>query len=134
MDYSGKRPLLTDPRSGKTRPVELFVTVLSVSHFVYAEATLTQRLEAVCSSVVRCFQALGGVPRSLVPDNMTTVVGSPNPKDVTKINETFQQLADHYLAGAVGEGSRGDGGTLRLPSDCRYAFARDYWRQMVSYR
>ena len=96
MDYSGKRPLLTDPRSGKTRPVELFVAVLGVSHFVYAEATLTQRLEAVCSSVVRCFQALGGVPRTLVPDNMKTVVVSPNPKDVPKINETFQQLADHY--------------------------------------
>ena len=77
-------------------PGELFVAVLGVSHFVYAEATLTQRLEAVCSSVVRCFQALGGVLRSLVPDNMKTVVGSPNPKDVPKINETFQQLADHY--------------------------------------
>ena len=38
IDFSGKRPQLTDPRTGKAIPVELFVAVLGASGYTYAEA------------------------------------------------------------------------------------------------
>ena len=41
IDFSGKRPRLVDRRTGKLRPVELFVSVLGASSFTYAEATET---------------------------------------------------------------------------------------------
>ena len=39
IDFSGKRPELTDPRTGTTKPVELFVAALGASGYTYAEAT-----------------------------------------------------------------------------------------------
>ena len=44
IDFSGKRPELTDPRTGTTKPVELFVAALGASGYTYAEATPSQKL------------------------------------------------------------------------------------------
>ncbi len=96
VDYSGKRPSIVDPRTGKSREVELFVATLGASHYTFVEATLTQQLKDVCGSLRRCFEFLGGTPRVLVPDNMKTAVTAINRGDVAKINATFQELADHY--------------------------------------
>ncbi len=101
IDYSGKRPSLIDPSTGKAREVELFVAALGASHYVYAEATLTQKQKDVCMSLRRCLEALGGVPRMVVPDNMKTAVARVHRGDVPKINAKFQELADHYDCAVV---------------------------------
>jgi transposase len=43
VDYSGKRPSVTDPKTGERVCVELFVGVLGASSYTYAEATQTLR-------------------------------------------------------------------------------------------
>ncbi len=101
IDYSGKRPSLIDPSTGKAREVELFVAALGASHYVYAEATLTQKQKDVCMSLRRCLEALRDVPPMVVPDNMKTAVARVHRGDVSKINAKFQELADHYDCAVV---------------------------------
>jgi len=44
VDYSGKRPCITDPATGVQRPVELWVSCVGVSRKAFAYATLSQKL------------------------------------------------------------------------------------------
>ena len=63
VDYSGKRPCITDATTGEKIPVELFVAVLGASSFTYAEATLTQKGRG--ASHVRAMEYWGGAPMLL---------------------------------------------------------------------
>jgi transposase len=58
VDYSGKRPSVTDPQTGERVPVELFVGVLGASSYTYAQATQTQRIADFVGSHVRMFERL----------------------------------------------------------------------------
>jgi len=44
IDYSGKKPFYLDPVTGQKHYVELFVAVLGVSSYLYAEVTETQKV------------------------------------------------------------------------------------------
>src|SRR5690606_7758748 len=45
VDFSGKRPTVTDPVTGELVPVELFVAVMGASNLTYVEAVRTQKVE-----------------------------------------------------------------------------------------
>ena len=53
----------------------MFVAVLGASSFSYAEATWTQSLSDWIAAHVRALEAIGGVPRLLVPDNTKVCIG-----------------------------------------------------------
>ena len=44
VDYSGKKPVIVDRKTGEIKPVELFVMVWGASHYIYAEAQESQAL------------------------------------------------------------------------------------------
>src|SRR5690606_14858267 len=44
VDYSGKRPCITDPKTLERRPVELWVSCIGVSRKAFAYATPSQKL------------------------------------------------------------------------------------------
>ena len=48
--------------------------MLGASNFTYAEATWTQGLADWIGAHTRAFEAIGGVPRLVVPDNAKTAV------------------------------------------------------------
>jgi transposase len=56
------------------RPLVCFVLVLSWSRAVYARFALDQSLESFLRGHVEAFEALGGVPRTLLYDNLKSVV------------------------------------------------------------
>ncbi len=75
VDYSGKRvPVIIDPLTGEIREAEIFVGVLGASNLTYAEATWTQTLPDWIGAHVRAFEAIGGVPELVVPDNARTAI------------------------------------------------------------
>ena len=43
---------------------------MGVSGRLYAEATLTQKIDDWCASHVRCFEDMGCVPQVVVPDDV----------------------------------------------------------------
>jgi transposase len=68
VDYSGKKPRLTDPRTGEVQEVDLFVMVLGASNYTYAEALRSQSLPDFVGATIRGFEFFGGVPEVIVPD------------------------------------------------------------------
>jgi transposase len=67
VDFSGKRPVITDPTTGELIAVELFVGVLGASSYVRAEACPTQDLTAWITVHVRMVECWGGAPPSSSP-------------------------------------------------------------------
>jgi transposase len=75
VDYAGDTvPVIIDRLTGKIRPAQLFVAVMGASNFTYAEASWTQALADWIGAHTRAFEAIGGVPNLLVPDNTKVAV------------------------------------------------------------
>jgi len=96
VDYSGKRPSITDPETGAKTPVELWVGVLGSSRMTFVYCTATQQLPDWIEAHVRAFEFFGVLPQRLVPDNLKSAVTRISRKDGHYINPTYQAFADHY--------------------------------------
>jgi transposase len=77
------------------RALSCFVLVLSWSRAVYARFTLDQTMESFQRGHVEAFSALGGVPRTILYDNLKSVV-LERAGDHIRFNESMLLLAGHY--------------------------------------
>lgn len=96
VDYSGKRPFLTDPVTNERRYVELWVGVVGASRKMFAIATYTQQLPDFIEANVKALEYFGALPNSLVPDNLKAAVSNVSWRDGHVINPSYQAMADHY--------------------------------------
>ena len=97
IDFSGKRPQLTNPRTGEAVRVELFVAVLGASGYTYAEATPSQQLPDWVGVHIRIVEFFGGSSRSWVPDQLKSAITQPCRYEAG-VNRTYQDAAEHYGA------------------------------------
>ena len=96
VDYAGDTvPVIIDRLSGKVRPAQIFVAVLGASNFTYAEASWTQALADWIGAHTRAFEAIGGVPNLLVPDNTKAAVIKACLYE-PQVNRTYAEMAAHY--------------------------------------
>jgi transposase len=96
VDYAGDTvPVIVDRLTGKTQPAQIFVAVLGASNFTYAEASWTQGLADWIGAHTRAFEAIGGVPRLLVPDNAKVAVIKACLYE-PQVNRTYAEMAVHY--------------------------------------
>jgi transposase len=96
VDYAGDRaPVVIDRLTGEIREAWIFVAVLGASSFTYAEATWTQGLADWIGAHTRAFEAIGGVPRLVVPDNTKTAVIKSCLYEPS-VNRTYTEMAAHY--------------------------------------
>jgi transposase len=96
VDYAGDGvPVVVDRLTGKQRNAQIFVAVLGASNFTYAQATWTQGLADWISGHVGAFEAIGGVPALLVPDNTKVAVIKACFYD-PQINRSYAEMAAHY--------------------------------------
>ena len=101
VDYAGDTvPVIVDRLTGASRQAQIFVAVLGASSFSYAEATWTQSLPDWIAAHVHAFEAIGGVPRLLVPDNTKAAVIKACLYD-PQVNRTYSELASHYDTGIL---------------------------------
>ncbi len=77
------------------RPLVCFVLVLSWSRALYARFALDQSLESFLRGHVEAFTAVGGVPRSLLYDNLKSVV-LERVGDHIRYHPRLLELAGHY--------------------------------------
>jgi transposase len=84
-----------DRLTGERRTAQIFVAVLGASSFTYAQATWTQGLADWISGHVGAFEAIGGVPALLVPDNTKVAVIKACLYD-PQINRSYADMAAHY--------------------------------------
>ena len=96
VDYAGDGvPVVIDRFTGERRAAQIFVAVLGASSFTYAQATWTQGLADWISGHVGAFDAIGGVPALLVPDNTKVAVIKACLYD-PQINRSYADMAAHY--------------------------------------
>ena len=95
VDYAGQGIPIVDRHSGEVHEAVIFIAVLGASNYTYVEATRTQSLPDWIGSHVRTFEALGGVPEVVVPDNLKAAVTRTH-RYAPDLNRTYLDLASHY--------------------------------------
>src|SRR5271165_994528 len=96
VDYAGDGvPVVIDRLTGEIRVAQIFVAVLGASSFTFAKATWTQALPDWIAAHVRAFEAIGGVPELIVPDNAKTAIVKASFYD-PQVNRTYAEMAAHY--------------------------------------
>lgn len=96
VDYAGDTmPVIVDRLTGEVRQAQIFVAVMGASNFTYAEASWTQALGDWIGAHTRAFEAIGGVPRLLVPDNAKVAVIKACLYE-PQVNRTYAEMAAHY--------------------------------------
>ncbi|MCK5787221.1 MAG: IS21 family transposase [Candidatus Sabulitectum sp.] len=97
VDYAGSTLPLTNPVTGEIKQVPVFVGVLGVSSYLYAEATLTMKSADWIGSHMRMFEFYGGATEIITPDNPKTGVKRPCRYD-PDIQRTYENMVRHYGA------------------------------------
>lgn len=92
VDFGSGAPVLVD---GKRRKTNVFRIVLSHSRKAYSEATFTQTAEDFIRCLENAFAHFGGVPQTLVIDNLKAAVAHPDWFDPV-LNPKLQSFAQHY--------------------------------------
>jgi len=94
VDYAGPGIPIVDRHSGEGHEAVIFIAVLGASNYTYVEATWTQSLPDWIGSHVRTFEALGGVPEVVVPDNLKAAVTRTHRYE-PDLHRTYLDLAYH---------------------------------------
>jgi len=95
VDYAGPTIAIHDKPKGKISKAHLFVAVLGVSNYTYAEASKSEGLEDWITAHVNAFEYFGGVTELLIPDNLKCAVSKPCRYE-PELNPTYLDLANHY--------------------------------------
>ena len=96
VDWAGDPATIIDPDTGEILRAYIFVGVMTYSQYAYVEAFLDMKQKLWITAHVHMYEFFGGVARILVPDNCkTAVVHNGGWKD-QQINETYQEMAEHY--------------------------------------
>ena len=96
VDWAGDPAAIIDLDTGEILKAYIFVGVMTYSQYAYVEAFLDMKQKSWITAHVHMYEFFGGVARILVPDNCkTAVVHNGGWKD-QQINETYQEMAEHY--------------------------------------
>ena len=110
VDWSGPTMQLTDPVTGATSRVYLFVACLPFSRYAFVEPALDMRQDSWLRANVAMFEWFGGTVPRVVPDNLKTgVIKHPREGEIV-LNDAYRELAAHYSAAVLP-------GRIRRPKD-----------------
>jgi transposase len=89
---------LYDAATGQLRRVWVFVMVLGYSRRMVARLCFDQTIETWLRVHTEAFAELGGVPATIVPDNLKAAVirAAFGVDDAAALNRTYRELARHY--------------------------------------
>ncbi len=91
----GSAGKLVDPRSGLARVAWVFVMTLGYSRHQYAELVFDQKIPTWLACHRHAFEWFGGVPRTVVPDNLKAAVLVAALHDPV-LGEAYRRQAQHY--------------------------------------
>lgn len=95
VDFAGDTLSYVDRSSGEVISCEVLVCVLPCSGYLYVEAMPSQRQTDFVAGISRTFHFLGGVPQSVLCDNLRSAVKKANRYEPT-FTELIEQLSVHY--------------------------------------
>ncbi len=94
IDYC-KAGTLYDPLEQRKRTLYGFIATLSFSRHKFVEFVFRQDSQSFVNSHVKAFDSFGGVPRTIVLDNLKDGVIKPSLYD-PQFNRSYGELAEHY--------------------------------------
>lgn len=100
VDYAGQTIAIVERDTGAIHQAQIFVAVLGASNYTYAEASWSQTLPDWLAAHVRAFEALGGVPEVVVPDNLKSGVHQPHRYE-PELNPSYAELAAPYSVAVI---------------------------------
>lgn len=95
IDFAGDRMSYTDIETGERIRCEVFVGTMAYSDYAYAVAVPSQKAEDLIHAIRMCLEYLGGVPESIVPDNLKSAVVVPH-KYAPTLHSALVQMGNHY--------------------------------------
>ncbi|MGH7171633.1 MAG: IS21 family transposase [Gemmataceae bacterium] len=95
VDYAGTTLAVIDASTGEVMAAQLFVAVLGLSNYTYADATWTQGLADWIGSHTRAFAFIGGVTAMVVSDNLRSGITKACFYEPA-VNRTYAEMAAHY--------------------------------------
>ena len=95
VDFAGEKLSFTNPITGESTPVHVFVAVLGASQLTYVEAVPSQKKREFIEANVNALHYLGGAPTAIVPDNLKSAVTKAHRYE-PDINPEYIDFARHY--------------------------------------
>lgn len=96
IDFAGKKQYYTDPVTGEMIACEVFVSILPASGLIFCKAVPSQRSADFASCINDMLLFYGGVPATILCDNLKTAVIRPSRYEPV-FTELCELLSDHYL-------------------------------------
>ncbi len=95
VDFAGSKLSYINKSTGEIIDCEVLVTAFPFSSYIYLEALVSQRQEHFIRGLMNAFQYLGGVPQSVLCDNLRSAVKKSNRYEPS-FTELINQLSQHY--------------------------------------
>lgn len=95
VDFAGDKMSYIDKESGEVIDCEVLITALPFSSYIYAEALPSQKQEDFVKGLSNAFLYLGGIPQSVLCDNLKSAVKKANRYEPT-FTELIDQLSLYY--------------------------------------
>jgi transposase len=95
VDYSGLTMEMVDAVTGEVSDIQVFTAALGASGAVFVHATPNQTKECFIMSHTLAFRYFGGVPKTLIPDNLKSAV-TKHTRNVLTINDSYADMARYY--------------------------------------
>jgi transposase len=95
VDWAGTTLQIFDRTTGDTIPAYVFIATLPYSQFSYVEAFLDMKSANWLIAHIHALEYFGGVPETLVPDNLKTGVTKAH-REEPLLNEAYREFADYY--------------------------------------
>jgi hypothetical protein len=120
----GKMGILLDPETERRRVLWTLIITLSFSRYMFVWPSFVQTTAAVCEGLDRAFRFFGAMPHTIIPDNMSAIVATPDAL-APRLTEAF---ADYAQA----RGLFVDPARVRAPKDKprvenQVAYVRESW-------
>jgi transposase len=95
VDFAGDRLSYVDRMTGEVHVCEVLVCILPHSGYTFAIALASQKQGDFCHGIAQTLCFFGGVPQSILCDNLKSAVIKSNRYEPV-INELLSQLSVHY--------------------------------------
>lgn len=95
IDFAGKKQHYIDPSTGEQIPCEVFVAILPFSGLIFCQAVHSQQTSDFTHSINAMLKFYGGVPATIVCDNLKTAVKRADRYE-PQFTDICNQLSEHY--------------------------------------
>ena len=95
VDFAGDKLSYIDKKTGEIIWCQVLVTILPYSNYIYAESLPSQTQESFLTGLNNAFVYMGGVPQSVLCDNLKSAVKKANRYEPT-FTELIEQVGLHY--------------------------------------